>query len=925
MSLQTALNTALSGLNVSQAALATISNNIANANTPGYSRQVADQSAQILGTNGAGARIDAISRKVDKYLDRSIQRETSTVAAFEEIADYYQRIQILLGEPGSTNSVDEYMQSFFTSLQNLAEKPDRTSIQANVIDTAETLAREVSGLAAAMEDLRYQADQDIDEAVNAVNAQLSHLESLNIGLNRAVALDLSTASLLDERDKALEELSSYLDIEVYFEETGSVNVFTSNGVGLVDEAAFHELSYRPASGVDDFSEDVAMNPLQVLTYGNKNDTDPSTANIISGGKRGGITSTLRGGKIEGLRELRDELVPDILDQLDTLAAGLRDAINAVHNDGSGYPPASSLTGTRLVRADETFDWAGGAQITVLNADGSPIASPYDDEQHTGLRPMNLDFDFLNSGDGVGSTDVQTIIDEINNHFNAPPVKATLGNLNNIQLVANTNTLPSGLPTTFEFDLDLENIANFGTNAYVTNVTIDDDTGATIATKAGGEVTSTIPQAEIAGYDFTNGSNTVRVTTSGNHGFADGELVYLENPGGGPYGGGAIPSGILSGFFEVSVTGPDSFEVNLSTAAAADAVGVAPATAGISAMPPYHELEAGEKSRTRDSGTFTADLSANNSSEYFDITLTVAAHNQDPDATNANPIGTVTYRVFNNVTDLLNDRYDVRDTGIAAQRQFPGTPHQYVIARLVDENGREIPNTNGDYGSLSGYLQLQVNNINSSTDYRIAISEGDSEQRGKVTNTVVTEAGTGRGFSHYFELNNLFRSNEPNTTGDTLRGSALNLEIEERLLEDPSLISTGQVEPTNPPADPDDPRQYTFERHIGNNSVAQRLAEVGFERLQFEAAGGLPDSVQNLNGYVGEILGFVATKTVRAEQNYSDANSLLEGLVQRADAISGVNLDEELANTTLYQQAYAASARVISVADELFDALVAAFN
>jgi Flagellar hook-associated protein len=292
------------------------------------------------------------------------------VGQVEEIADYYERIQILIGEPGSENSIDEYTQSFFNALQKMAESPDRVSMQAAAIDTAEVLARELSGLARSMEDLRFQADQDIDEAVKAVNLQISELDNLNVAIERANALSLPTGALLDERDIALDNIASHLNINVYFRESGAVNVFTSAGVALVDDAR-NELQYVPANGLNEFVNDNPMNPLEVVTFDN-NGNVTSRRSIISGGTESAVSSSLNGGAIEGLRELRDEIIPDILAQLDTLAANLRDAINEVHNDGSGFPPASELSGTRLVTANEEFDWTGTAQITLLSADGSPI-------------------------------------------------------------------------------------------------------------------------------------------------------------------------------------------------------------------------------------------------------------------------------------------------------------------------------------------------------------------------------------------------------------------------------------------------------------------------------------------------------------------------------------------------------------------------
>lgn len=926
MSLELALSNALSGLNVNQRALSVLSHNIANANTPGYSRQVVEQSARLLDGQGSGVKIDDVVRKIDKYLEQSIQRELSNVGEAESIADYYQRMQILLGEPGGTNSLDEYIESFFNSVQALAETPERVSFQATVINTAETLAREISGLARGLEDLRYQADQDIQEAVSFVNTQLRHLDTLNIAINRAAALGTSTAGLLDERDMALEKISEYMDIETYFKETGAVTVFTANGIGLVDDE-FHQLAYKPAVGLDVFTSDGALNALQVLTYNEKGQQTREPDILISGGVLGGIDSKLKGGKFEGLHQVRDELIPDVLDQLDMLASRLRDEINAIHNDGSGYPAADELTGTRLVRANESFNWSGAMRIAVLNADGTPAQSTYVDEAYTGYRALELDFSFLDSGSGAGQPTTQTIIDEINNHFNAPPVKTVVNNLNNIQLVSNTSFLPSGSPPLFNFDFDLENISGTEGDFWVTGVTILDDTAAVVADTAGvGNVSGTLPTVSVDqanAYTFTAGSNIVTITGDTAHGLQVGDYVYLNEGFTPPIpvigGTGNVPSGDLTGYFQVqSVSGTNSFEVQIATTALGG--GVEASGNDFDILPPYHEIMAGDKERTRDSGTITADFSNNPTSTYYDIQVTVGVFNNDP----VNPAvvpSTITYRVQNGAVNLLNDRYDATGLAGGGTLVFPSTPHQYIFARLVDEDGVELPKSNGSYGAQEGYLQLVANDY-AGNEFTISIDELDSKQLGKTTQ-VPAIPGTNRGFSHYYELNNFFVSNEPTTTGDTLRGSALNFAVEQRLLDNPSLITTGDLELSLQPVDPNLPPVYTYERFIGDNSVVQRLAEKGISVVNFDPAGGIPENNLSFNGYIGEMLGYLATQTVSAENTYSDFETLLEGFQERADAISGVNMDEELANTIIYQNAYAASARVITITGELFDELLGA--
>ncbi|MCI5050032.1 MAG: flagellar basal body protein, partial [Rickettsiales bacterium] len=111
MSLTLALSNALSGLEVSQNALSTTSNNIANANTEGYSRQIVDQSAVTINDIGNGVQVADISRRVDVYLERTISSEIYKLGYNEVVDDYYDRMQILYGEPGANKSIYEYFEN----------------------------------------------------------------------------------------------------------------------------------------------------------------------------------------------------------------------------------------------------------------------------------------------------------------------------------------------------------------------------------------------------------------------------------------------------------------------------------------------------------------------------------------------------------------------------------------------------------------------------------------------------------------------------------------------------------------------------------------------------------------------------------------------------------------------------------------------
>src|SRR5689334_6820765 len=113
MSLSGALGNALSGLRVNQQQLATLSQNISNANTQGYTRKIVDQASNLIDGAGYGVKVQDISRKVDEYLNRAVQQHGGQYGQADIVAEFQARLQVLLGKPGSLDSFDATTSGFF--------------------------------------------------------------------------------------------------------------------------------------------------------------------------------------------------------------------------------------------------------------------------------------------------------------------------------------------------------------------------------------------------------------------------------------------------------------------------------------------------------------------------------------------------------------------------------------------------------------------------------------------------------------------------------------------------------------------------------------------------------------------------------------------------------------------------------------------
>lgn len=904
MSLSTALSTALTGLAVNQKALSVISQNIANANTVGYTRKVVDQSTIVLDGVGSGVKIDGVSRKVDEYLNRSVRSSLGASAKADVTKDYMGRLQIYLGEPGKSNSLDSQINDFFSAMQSLAETPERTSFRSQAVSTADQMARSVSGLASAAEDLRYQADQDISNGITGFNETIKKLSVVNNAIAQANSLGSGTAELLDKRDTLLTDVSKFMDAQISIQADGRAFVYTKNGQNVLNEQTY-QLEYNHLSGPTDLSNGTKISPISIRRLYDNGSKGPIVGTLTSGTDDKGVvdSSSVDGGTLRGLLDIRDNTMPAFLNQLDSLASTVRDTLNAVNNQGSGYPGANSYTAERAMLPEDYTGLSGKVQIAVLNSDGTPVASPYPDETN-GLTPLTLDFDKLNAGYGNGQPTLQSIIDEINNKFGAASNKASIGNLNQVELSSLSNNVP-GVPPQFTFDFDLQNLSGTQSQFFVTDVSVKDDTGADIT-----NVTTTQPQVSLDNantYTTTAGSNVVTIGTAANSGLKVGDWVYLPDPGGSV---DSIPASAISGYFQVKAVGNNSFSINItgSQALAGGTTGVN----GLAAMPVYQKVDPGAQTRTGDSGKLTANLLGNTNSLYYDITANVGV--VQPDGTVKT--GTMTYHVLRD-QNVLNQRFGASSVTGQAKLTVPSTTKDIARAFMVDENGTEIPTVNGKIASTKGFLKIQT----ASGDAYLSLTDVNSQETG----VPGVKDASNRGFFHYMGLNNFFSANTQEAKGEALDGSALNFKVEKRMLDQPGLMTTGTLSQSAQPTDPTKAPNYTYSRYQGDNSLVQSMAKINAATLNFKASGGLPPANMTLSSYAGEMIGYMSDLSTNAQNDSANKATLTDGLKSRADSISGVNLDQELADTIVYQNAYTANARIITVTNSLFDSLLQAFQ
>lgn len=355
MSLGQALSAAVSGLRVTQSSLALVASNIANAETPGYVRKSSSQVANASGDVTIGVRLSSIGRELDQYLQRQLRTETAGGGYASTRADYYQRLQGILGQPGDSNALETVFNGFTTALQSLSTSPDSSATRYGVLTAAQTLAQHLNGMTADIQGMRSDAELALSDAVNQANSALRNIADINRQLGLTNVQDATTATLQDQRDYYLDQLSQLMDIKVVQTDHNQVQVFTRAGTQLVGDRAA-SIIFDAKGSLSAASEwDVDPNKRSVGTLL----LDPGSGNpadMISGGMIGS-------GKIAALLEMRDHVLPGAQAQLDQIAAAMSSALSDRTTAGTAAS-AGSQSGFDL----DIGSLSSGNKITVTYTD-----------------------------------------------------------------------------------------------------------------------------------------------------------------------------------------------------------------------------------------------------------------------------------------------------------------------------------------------------------------------------------------------------------------------------------------------------------------------------------------------------------------------------------------------------------------------------
>jgi len=372
------LSSALSSMQTNTAALKVVSQNIANLNTANYARREVNLS--VLGANGipAGVTLEDVTRVTNQYLSQECLSATSSSAQYDAMSSAYDQINALLGSPGDGNSLTSKLSDVLTKLGAAQLSTNSGSSQASVVSSMKSLAASISTMSSALDGLATQADNELATTVQGASSLIKQIYDYNRLIKSSYLQGNTDTTYLDQRDAAMQSLADKMDIRITAQSDGTVQVTTQDGIGLVGSNDYATLSY--SKGADGVFGNIAIQ-----------DTNGTTGQPI--GTTQSLDSHLVSGAMRGLIDMRDTTIAGVKNELGSLAKGVANAFNEIHNASSSYPPPTSLEGrdTGLLATD-SLNFTGQTSIALTSSSGV--------KQHT----LDIDFDAHTiSVDGGGAS------------------------------------------------------------------------------------------------------------------------------------------------------------------------------------------------------------------------------------------------------------------------------------------------------------------------------------------------------------------------------------------------------------------------------------------------------------------------------------------------------------------------------------------
>ncbi len=329
MTLSSAFSIINSAFASNAAQSAVISSNISNANTPGYAREIAN----VLTNSYGGSDVASVTRQANSALLEQVNTSTSQAASAQALANGLTTLAQTVSDSASSsstsgstqngNSPSAMLANLQSALTTYEASPSNASAGQAVVTAASDLASSLNSGAAAVQQVREQADANMASSVSTINSLLNQFTQVNTAIVSGLATGANVSGAEDTRDTILTQLSQQIGISTTTSPSGSMSIYTDSGVTLFQDTP-RTVSFTPTATL---VAGASGNPVTV-------DGVPIT----------GASSpmAIQSGALAGLADLRDTVAPQYQAQLDQIAGGLVNAF--AESDQSATPTLPSLPG-----------------------------------------------------------------------------------------------------------------------------------------------------------------------------------------------------------------------------------------------------------------------------------------------------------------------------------------------------------------------------------------------------------------------------------------------------------------------------------------------------------------------------------------------------------------------------------------------------
>lgn len=304
-----AVNTFKKGLEVT-------SHNVTNIETEGYHRQRAEISSngQTVGTqfNGAGSQVDSVNRIYSQYIQNQLVSANSAMNRYDEQLKLGKQLEGVVA--ANDGGVQEFIQRFFDSIQNLASNPTSSTTGRVVLDEARNLESHMGNISTVLKETNAQVNNQIKDVAKEINNRLESLKNINNQVVSAVNLGTQAPlDLMDKREQIVFELSEYMDVKAYYQKNGRVDIYTGDGrLPLLGDNTLTQLKVKSSEFGDDNRMEVYMS--------------------ISGEDRV-VSSQITGGELGGILDFRKNMLDTSMNELGVTINAMVASTNWQHYQG----------------------------------------------------------------------------------------------------------------------------------------------------------------------------------------------------------------------------------------------------------------------------------------------------------------------------------------------------------------------------------------------------------------------------------------------------------------------------------------------------------------------------------------------------------------------------------------------------------------